>query len=518
MPGEDHLENTIEPSRGRAVAAGLRVGALTVLHHPSIDRVGELARLTELLDGRAAELSRGAPRFAHPGALGGDPLRDRHISRTPIRILPAADGAVALEPGGSPCLVDGEPLDRPRTVQRAALDAGVVLELAGRVALLLHRAGLPCLRQPGLGMVGESEPLERLRAEIVRVSRLDVPVLIRGESGAGKELVARALAGQGARAGAPFVAVNLAAIPSSLAASHLFGHASGAYTGAEAHHEGYFARAQGGTLFLDEVAAAPLELQAMLLRALETRLIQPLGSGRTLAVDVRVISATDGDLELARREGAFRDALYHRLAGYLLQVPPLRARRDDVGRLLVHFLRGELSAAGASARLGELERPDPWLPAPLVARLARHSWPGNVRELANVARRLAVAAVAGERCDEALLPPEVLAPAPALAEEPDAAGDTPCPRAADLDEEKLIAALRAHRWRVGATARALRVSRTTLYARIEVSGRIRKAGDLGEDEVRRAHAECSGDLDRMAERLEVSSRGLALRLGDLGLR
>jgi len=512
---DEHQESTLRPSHGWALAASVRAAALTVLYHPSVGRVGELARLTGLLDGKPVELSRSKPSFAHPGTSGGAPLGDRHLSRSPIRLIPAPEGAVTIAPGGSDCLLDGAPLSGPRTLSWQALEAGVVLELASRVVLLLHAVGLPGPKQPALGMIGASEPIERLRAEILRVSRFDVPVLIRGESGAGKELVARSVAAQGTRARGPFVAVNLAAVPPTLAASQLFGHASGAYTGAEARHEGYFARAHGGTLFLDEVAAAPLEVQAMLLRALETREIQPLGSGRTQAVDVRVLSATDGDLELARREGAFRDALYHRLAGYALEVPPLRARRDDVGRLLFHFLRTELEVAGAERRLDDLERSSPWLPASLVARLAGYAWPGNVRELANVARRLAVAAVSGEVAREALLPAEILAPPPEPAE-PDPAA--PVTRAADLDEEKLIAVLRSHRFRVGAAARALGVSRTTLYARIDASERIRKARDLGEAELRQAHGECGGDLERMAERLEVSSRGLALRLGELGLR
>jgi two-component system, NtrC family, nitrogen regulation response regulator GlnG len=522
----DHLESTVEPSRGRERARIFRVPALTIAYHPRPDRIGEVARLLEVLEGRDAGISRLAPEFAQPfaaeraplGPGGGTALGDRRLSRTPVAVSLAPGGGVVLRPGGGPCRVDGTPLDRERTISAAALQRGVTVELADRVVLLLHTLGLPAPRQPRLGMDGESEALERLRAEVLRVAPLPVPVLVRGESGAGKELVARALAQAGPRAAASFVAVNLAAIPPTLAASELFGHAPGAFTGAEGRHEGHFARADGGTLFLDEVAAAPIEVQGALLRILETREVQPLGSGRATRVDVRVVSATDGDLELAVREGAFRDALYHRLAGYQLAVPPLRERRDDVARHLFALLREGLTAAGATNRLEALDAAEPWLPASLVARLVRYDWPGNVRELANVARRLVVAGRAGAPAEEAV-PPELLRdtsepPAgPAPASRPAA----PVGGAALLDEETVLAALRAHRFRVGATARALGVSRTTLYARLDASERIRKAKDVPEDELRRAFADLDGDAERMAERLEVSSRGILLRLRDLGL-
>jgi two-component system nitrogen regulation response regulator GlnG len=521
----DHLESTVEPSRGRERARIFRVPALTIAYHSQPKRVGEVARLLELLEGRPAGISRLAPEFAQPfaaeraplGPGGGSPLADRRLSRTPIVIAPTPGGGVVLRPGGSPCRVDGAPLEGDRTISAEALSHGVVLELADRVVLLLHTLGLPAPRQAQLGMLGESEALERLRGEVLRVAPLPVPVLVRGESGAGKELVARALSEAGPRAGGAFVAVNLAAIPPSLAASELFGHAAGAFTGAEGRYEGHFARADGGTLFLDEVAAAPHEVQAALLRALETHEVQPLGSARSARVDVRVVSATDGDLELAVREGAFRDALYHRLAGYQLTVPPLRERRDDIARLLFAFLRDGLATAGFADRLDGLDAPEPWLPAALVARLVRYAWPGNVRELANVARRLVVAGRAGVTAEDAV-------PADLLREPPPPAASGPTPRpatagggAAALDEDVVLAALRDHRFRVGATARALGVSRTTLYARLDASDRIRKAKDVPEDELRRAFDALEGDPERMAERLEVSSRGILLRLRDLGL-
>src|SRR5262249_8032126 len=179
-----------------------------------------------------------------------------------------------------------------------------------------------------------------------------------------------------------FAAINRAALPSSTAASELFGHSRGAFTGATHDHDGMFVRAHGGTLFLDEVGETPYDIQPALLRVLETGEVTPLGSSKSQMVDVRLGAATDADLELQISESGLREALFHRLAGYQLLVPPLRERRDDIGRLLLQFLRDELDSTGDLKRL--LDQTDaPWLPASLVARLVRYSWPGNVRQLRN---------------------------------------------------------------------------------------------------------------------------------------
>ena len=236
--------------------------------------------------------------------------------------------------------------------------------------------------------MGESEGLVELRREIRRVADLEIPVLLRGETGTGKELMARAIHRAGRRREKPYLSVNLGAIPPTLAASELFGAAKGAFTGAVRPHSGYFPRAHDGTLFLDEIGEAPPEVQVMLLRVLENGEIQHLGVQETQTVDVRMIAATDLDLETATDEGSFRAPLLHRLAGYEIVVPPLRERRDDFGRLLLDFLREELEAVGEAQRL-ERERSE-WLPVSIVARLARHDWPGNVRQLKNAARQIVI--------------------------------------------------------------------------------------------------------------------------------
>jgi transcriptional regulator with PAS, ATPase and Fis domain len=220
-----------------------------------------------------------------------------------------------------------------------------------------------------------------------------VTVLITGETGTGKELLARAIHYEGPRAAAPFVEINCAAIPASLLESELFGHEKGAFTGAIASKPGLFELAHGGTLFLDEIATMPLELQAKLLRALETREIRRVGGQRTQHIEVRVIAATHGDLRSAIARGEFREDLFYRLNVVALSLPPLRERLQDVEQLAAVFLE-RLAATYAL--------PVPVLTPALRAALHAHAWPGNVRELRNTIERGLVLSPRGSLDAEAL--------------------------------------------------------------------------------------------------------------------
>ncbi len=224
-------------------------------------------------------------------------------------------------------------------------------------------------------LLGHSEAMENLRGTLARLAESDVPVLIRGESGVGKELAARALHYDGPRADrGRFVVLNCAAVPADLLESLLFGHRKGAFTGAQQDHVGKFEAADGGTLFLDEIGDMPLALQAKLLRVLQEGEIERVGDNRGRKVDVRVVAATNQDLERRVEEGAFRNDLYFRLAVVPVRVPPLRERLDDLQLLTRHFL----------ARHGA---PEAAVPAETLAALQRRSWPGNVRELENLVMR-----------------------------------------------------------------------------------------------------------------------------------
>ncbi len=265
----------------------------------------------------------------------------------------------------------------------------------------LRRAIDPSAAAP-TGLVGSSPAMKQVGAIIDRVASLRTHVLITGESGTGKELVARAIHDRGSRAAAPFVPINCAAIPEALLESELFGHVKGAFTGAIENKEGLLKTAGEGTIFLDELGDMPLPIQAKLLRAIETREIQPVGSTRRIPVEARVVAATHRDLAELARAGRFRDDLYYRLAVVEVRVPPLRERREDIAELSNHFLAKYAREVGRDVRS---------ITRDALRLLAGHSWQGNVRELSNAIER-AVIFAAGERIDVGDLPEPVRVAAP----------------------------------------------------------------------------------------------------------
>jgi two-component system nitrogen regulation response regulator GlnG len=504
------------------------VPALTLASHPQPERVGERLLLEALAAGREVALSRNEPPFIRPGRTAlGSPLADPFLSRKPVVFSPGPEGCIRLDPGpGNRVTVAGVVLEGPWELSAAEVAAGVSLTLAGRVGLVLHLAPPEVPREAdALGMVGTGAGIQRVRQLIEQVADLSVPVLVRGETGSGKELIARAIHARSPRRERPFVSVNLGAIPKELAAAELFGARKGAFTGAVRDQQGFFQAAHGGTLFLDEVGEAPPEVQVMLLRVLETREIYPVGERTPLAVDVRLVAATDALLEERIREGEFKAPLLHRLSGYVIRVPPLRERREDIGLLFHHFAREELEAMGEASRLDP--RPptaEPWLPASLACRLVRSDWPGNIRQLRNVTRQLVIGnrGQPGLRLD-AQLEQELALPQAPAAGRPAAAPASPAARAAprrkpsDISAEELLAALREGGWDFQAAADRLGIHRTSVYDLIDRCPGLRTAGDLSVEELTRCHRECQGDLDAMVRRLEVSKRALGRRLKELGL-
>lgn len=231
------------------------------------------------------------------------------------------------------------------------------------------------------GIIGDSPAMRLMRDRIATLASIDIDVLIIGETGTGKELVARALHDGSPRARGPFVAVNCAAIPESIFESEIFGHARGAFTGAQAERKGKFEFADGGTIFLDEIESMPAGLQAKILRVLQERQIERLGDNVPRRVDIRVVTAAKTDLADAIAVGGFRQDLFYRLAGTEIRIPPLRARKDDIPLLFTHF------AGMAAKRHG---RADPDIGVALQASLSASDWPGNVRELKARAERFAL--------------------------------------------------------------------------------------------------------------------------------
>jgi transcriptional regulator with GAF, ATPase, and Fis domain len=225
------------------------------------------------------------------------------------------------------------------------------------------------------GIVGQSEPLHQVLSDVEQVARFDTTVLITGETGTGKELIARALHQHSSRADRPLITVNCAAIPANLQESEFFGHEAGAFTGAIRRRDGRFKLADGGTIFLDEVGELPLDLQAKLLRVLQEGTFEPVGSSQTIQVDARVIAATNRDLQRMAQDGTFRPDLRYRLNAFPIHVPPLRERRDDIILLAEAFAQNLARRYGRSvARLTEADK----------VNLQSYDWPGNIRELQNV--------------------------------------------------------------------------------------------------------------------------------------
>ena len=311
-------------------------------------------------------------------------------------------------------------------------------------------------------LVGESPEIRRIAEMIRLVAHRRATVLITGETGTGKEVAARALHWAGPRSRRPMVAVNCAALPESLLEAELFGHVRGAFTGAIQSRIGRFEQANGGTLFLDEIGEVPLELQAKLLRALQERELQRLGSSETLRVDVRVVAATNCDLAERVRAGRFREDLYYRLNVVPMHMPALRQRRSDIPLLAVHFVE----------RICEQEELAPKILAPdALDRLCACSWPGNVRQLENVIE-MAVALSGDRRVLTAGDFPIVaeLPPKPIVAEEPVVAvpddGLDYEQTLAVIERSILAQALQKTGGNKKAAAEMLRLKRTTLSAKV----------------------------------------------------
>ncbi len=254
----------------------------------------------------------------------------------------------------------------------------------------------PPAHESHLGMIGECPAMHALYELVERVARSDVPVLIHGETGTGKELVARALHERSGRAAKRFLAENCAAVPANLLESELFGHKRGAFTHAIADRAGHFVAADGGTLFLDEIGDMPLEMQAKLLRVLESGEVRPVGSNQTVHVDVRIVAATHRDLAAMVRERRFREDLFYRLQVIRLDLPPLRERNGDIERLVRYFL-------------GRFVGPDARIAPEALRALCSHPWPGNVRQLENEIRRAAALSRGPQPIGLADLSPDVQA-------------------------------------------------------------------------------------------------------------
>ncbi len=495
---------------------------LTIAYHPHTERIGERVILFDSGNLEQAALSRLMPIFKRVDGQSTGPLASLCLSRRPLWIVPVPPNGIMLQNDshGSEIIVDGKPVPSHCELTETELKAGVVIELARRIVLLMHSIGKLYSTGESFGFIGHSEAIERIRNAIRKVADKDTPVLIRGETGSGKELVANAIHTSSLRAKNPFVCVNMAAVSTSIAPSELFGHVKGAFTGALGSHVGYLQQAHTGTLFLDEIGSTPIQVQAMLLRALETKEIQPVGSRTRHPIDVRIIAATDENLESAITTGSFRAPLFHRLSNFIINVPPLRERRDDIARLFIAFLRNELNEIGEIDRLKTSDAGDrPWIPTSMISELLRYRWPGNVRELYNVVRQIVISSRGTE---STIINPITPTNQSILATRIIEKSIKPTINSfrrnpSEIDESELIEALRRNDWHIQATAAQLNISRASLYTLIERSQHIRKAKDISLEELTQCIDTFGHDLISIARHLEVSVRGLKLRMRELDL-
>lgn len=312
------------------------------------------------------------------------------------------------------------------------------------------RQELQAQSAPGPRIIGRTPPMQRLRATIAQIADTDADVLLNGETGTGKELVARSLHENSSRRSDHFVAVNCGAVPENLIESELFGHEAGAFTGARERRIGKFEHANGGTLFLDEIETMPPHMQVRLLRVLQERAVERLGSNRLIPLDVRIIAATKVDLKAAAAEVAFREDLYYRLNVVSIEIPPLRERREDIPLLFHHFL---LIATARYQREAPPPEPD------LIRALLTHDWPGNVRELRNIAERYVLLGAAFDY-DLYQLMNHPGAEAPVLLPE----------QVACFEKSVIEQALVNHKGNIKQTMAVLGVPRKTLYDKMRKYG------------------------------------------------
>jgi two-component system, NtrC family, nitrogen regulation response regulator GlnG len=525
MISDDSSTLTLGPfdaltSSGRTLPA---IPALTIAWHPDPQRVGVVAPLTALLKSDRATLNRDEPLFFTPGSDQGHPVDHRGMSRDPVLVLDADGKGWQLSRGSSKSEVEleGVPFAGSRRLDAGDLSKGLILTVARQFVFCLHSIQLPITRSPILGLVGSGDAIEEVRRAILSVADLATTVLVRGETGTGKELVANAIHESSRRRGKPFVAVNMSVIRPERAAAELFGYERGSFTGATQSHPGYFRSAHGGSLFLDEIGLAPPEVQPMLLRVLEDQRVQSLGSGQARQVDVRLIAATDARLEEAVAAGRFEASLYHRLnSAFQIPLPALRQRREDIGLLFVTFLRDTLAANGGLHRLEEPPaKAPPWIAGRVVAEICSAPWSGNVRALKALARDLVIRSVGDGHSRAQRLVAEYLKtqlPIPAVPAKATDKSSLPSEvrglRNGDISNEQILVALEKTGWRQVRAAKLLGLSPPTLsrrlakepailiLTRIELADLLRDVDALG------------GDIGALARRMGISAHLLERRL------
>ena len=353
-------------------------------------------------------------------------------------------------------------LEKPLDTDRLLVTFRRALELKG---LTESMAELRSQVESRYEIVGNSLPIRRVLERVEKVAATDARILISGENGTGKELVARAIHRLSSRSDTVFIEVNCAAIPSELIESELFGHLRGSFTGAFADRAGKFEQANGGTLFLDEIGDMSRDAQAKVLRVLEQGVLTRIGGSEAVEVDVRVLSATNKNLEQEIEDGGFREDLFYRLNVVPISVPPLRERQEDIPMLVTHFSEGMVAREGSAPRV---------FSDAAMERLKTLTWPGNVRELRNTVERLLILSDGSEITSDDV---DLLTSSRARSVDPGRellALDNFSAFKEEAERAYIVGKLRANDWNVAETARRIEMPRSNLYKKIEKYGLVRK--------------------------------------------
>lgn len=386
---------------------------------------------------------------------------------------------------------------------------GSLISLGDRVLLRLDCA--PVDRKSSLGLLGVGRGMHDVRQSVRTLAQSASSVLVLGETGTGKELVARALHTVGPRAKEPFCPVNCAALPDTLLEAELFGFERGAFSHATTSRDGLLRAAGRGTVFLDEIGELSLGAQAKILRALQERRVRPIGSPVEVPFNAAIVMATHRDLEADVAAGRFRADLYARVEAPRLTLPPLRERREDVPRLFAHFLGRHVEGSASVRGFCSADAHPPPITMASFLRLMSHDWPRNVRELEKLASRVALDLRTNGAVDDRLFPEDPARPV-SVAEGSPAAKMEGRPSA-----DELLALLDGHDFVQNRLAKSLGISRTTLDKWMREAG-VRRPSDVDREEIVAVLARRGGDVVGAARELRVSSRGLRLRLRELALR